>query len=77
MNPTISPCPFCGKNVARLHQDREYPFLNLSYFVRCTNLLGKDGCGASGPHTETETEAIASWNRRAIKEGNQPNGKHV
>jgi Lar family restriction alleviation protein len=57
----LKPCPFCGGK-ATLRSDFGYKEGCQTAWVRCT-------CGADGPISdscagETETEAIAAWNRR-------------
>lgn len=56
----LLPCPFCGGE-ARKWQD---PSHSAAWFIGCDD--GDRDCFGSIHWAETEAEAIASWNRRAI-----------
>ena len=56
----LLPCPFCG-GVARKWQD---PSHSAAWFIGCDD--GDTDCFGSIHWAETEAEAIAAWNRRAI-----------
>lgn len=47
-------CPFCGASGEDLTIERR----RLRFFVSC------DGCGAEGPTTTDEDEAIKAWEQR-------------
>lgn len=54
MSERLVPCPFC--------QEPNYlPVAHYSYGMYAV-LCGR--CGASGPRTRTEPEAVEGWNRR-------------
>ncbi len=51
-------CPFCGGKAKVIKQNhREY---KPTYYVRCTSF----SCRVETPQKQSETEAIAIWNRR-------------
>ena len=50
----LKPCPFCGGAASVEHGCEEA-------WIDC------DECGVSGPMRDTESQAVAEWNRR-IKE---------
>lgn len=54
MTPMDVPCPFCGA----LGEDLTIERRRLRFFVSC------DGCGAEGPTTTDEDEAIKAWEQR-------------
>lgn len=54
----IKPCPFCKCNPLRAWRIGVY---DKPWFVECPK------CLASGPHAETEEDAIELWNMRAIE----------
>jgi len=59
-NEELLPCPFCGNTV--LHVSRFYYLTGPAYYkVVCQT----NGCGAAGPETTPESNAIAKWNARA------------
>ena len=55
----LKPCPFCGKEVARILTSGE------QFRVYCPAYASDGGCGAGSGYTKTKTEAIAKWNNRA------------
>nr|AHF24042.1 predicted protein [uncultured bacterium Contig643] len=64
--PTLKSCPFCGRDEAY------YSGMAANYrYIECS------GCGASGPAAETDEEAAALWNDRAVPEIPKPHGKLV
>ena len=60
----LKPCPFCGEDVA-IALDQ----LNGRFRGYCRVISG--GCGAEGPSSATDAEAIEAWNRRAPAEPEQ------
>jgi Lar family restriction alleviation protein len=56
----LLPCPFCGSDDVESYLGRG------SAFIRCD-----DGCGAEGPHCDSEPCAIERWNTRARSEPTQ------
>lgn len=53
-NPALEPCPFCGKQDAKVQSVKE----DSAKYVACLN------CSAEGP-VEQEDGPVAAWNRRA------------
>lgn len=62
----LEPCPFCGGK-ARKWQD---PSHSAAWFIGCDD--GDRDCFGSIHWAETETEAIAAWNRRAALAPTEP-----
>lgn len=71
----LLPCPFCGEGqFARVERyqfppDDEGPAWKWGYHVICdaSGISGTHrGCGGASAWGETEVEAIAAWNRRAL-----------
>lgn len=68
----LLPCPFCGNaDSPTLRKTETLEHIEQSIFtggfmVICdaSSWNGKHGCGASSGWSETETEAVADWNRR-------------
>lgn len=58
MSEKLKPCPHCGSDAILLPQDDNY-----DCWVYCSNGAT---CGHEGGMFETESEAVASWNRRVI-----------
>ena len=59
----LLPCPFCGE-VKYIECGNMYGNTLYKFIVTCK------GCGATSCDGETDSEAIAAWNRRAGKEAN-------
>lgn len=57
MAEELKACPFCGD------RDPEIVHTRLGIYLACTT---GDDCTARGPSRDTESEAIAAWNHRAI-----------
>ena len=75
MREALKPCPFCGESrFARVEQymfppDDGGPAWRWGLHVVCdASGLSTDprGCGCSSSWGETETDAVAAWNRRAL-----------
>lgn len=71
MTDKLKPCPFCGganlsiSDCVELGECENFIRCRSNTFVAVVCDYNKGGCGASGGYYETETEAIAAWNRRA------------
>lgn len=63
MTDTLKPCPFCGT-----HETSEGDCVGVNNLNDLTFWVSCSKCGADGPREETEAEAIAAWNRRAVPE---------
>lgn len=58
----LLPCPFCGDSTrVRLEQPKHW-----LYRVYCHN------CGGSGYETDTQSEAVATWNKRVAPQPTMP-----
>lgn len=55
----MEPCPFCGEAYAL--SCTEVALLESWYVVFCQS------CGAEGPQSDSEPEALESWNKRPGK----------
>lgn len=54
--PAPLPCPWCGDEKVHVHGD-----IISGHSVVCT----LEACGATGPHRDTESEAVREWNLNA------------
>lgn len=63
----LKPCPFCGGEVDYIHTDHETLIFRTHQFSckRCHANVFLEAEGHYKTATETEIEAIDTWNRRA------------
>ena len=52
---TLNPCPICG------HEVKLNP-VNDSFYIKCDDFLGEDGCGLTTGYYESKNELIEKWN---------------
>ena len=52
---TLNPCPICGNEV-KLNP------VNDSFYIKCDDLLGGDGCGLTTGYYKSKNELIEQWN---------------
>ena len=51
----LVPCPICG------HEVKLNP-INDSFYIKCDDFLGEDGCGLTTGYYESKNELIEKWN---------------
>ena len=51
----LDPCPICG------HEVKLNP-INDSFYIKCDNFLGGDGCGLTTGYYKSKNELIEQWN---------------
>lgn len=52
---TLNPCPICG------HEVKLNP-INDSFYIKCDDFLGEDGCGLTTGYYKSKNELIEKWN---------------
>ena len=52
---TLNPCPICG------HEVKLNP-INDSFYIKCDDFLGEDGCGLKTGYYKSKNELIEKWN---------------
>ena len=52
---TLDPCPICGYEV-KLNP------VNDSFYIKCDDFLGEDGCGLKTGYYKSKNELIEKWN---------------
>ena len=51
----LIPCPMCG------HEVKLNP-INDSFYIKCDDFLGEDGCGLTTGYYKSKNELIEQWN---------------
>lgn len=63
MSDQLKPCPFCGGEAQMGKLDVAKPYGDFQYGAGCVTFM----CvGSARPIFQTEAEAFAAWNRRAL-----------
>ena len=52
---SLNPCPICG------HEVKLNP-INDSFYIKCDDFLGEDGCGLKTGYYKSKNELIEKWN---------------
>ena len=52
---TLNPCPIC------VHEVKLNP-INDSFYIKCDDFLGEDGCGLKTGYYKSKNELIEKWN---------------